>query len=144
MTSTQSPTLRRHSRRATATVELALCLPFFIATTLYCVDVAGAYHGQMVVDAAAWRGANAAATKRFTPESYDEWREYVETNITEEMATIDHFNPENLAISLDDHSENDRVTIDVGVTYVGRTMIAWPISGGRMTYRRNLSIRQYR
>ena len=133
---------RNDPSRGLAATELAICLPLLFVTTMFCVQLAQAYHIKAVANQAAWRAIRYASTTRFDEDEVEQWEADVTAEAVEELSQLTAFNPDNLTIDLETTTSDERVEIEMELNLTIDSPLH--LVPGDFEIRRNLRIRQYR
>lgn len=133
---------RNDFSKGIAATELAICLPLLFVTTMFCVQLAQAYHIKSVANQATWRAIRYASTTRFDEDKLEQWKADVTAEAVEELSQLTAFNPDNLSLNLETTTLDERVEIELEM----HLSIDSPLQlmPGDFEIRRNLRIRQYR
>ncbi|MFN3153128.1 TadE/TadG family type IV pilus assembly protein [Bremerella sp.] len=134
--------IRNSQAKGLAATELAICLPLLFVTTMFCVQLAQAYHIKAVANQAAWRAIRYASTTRFDEDEFEQWEADVKAQAVEELSQLTAFDPEGLTLNLETTLINDRVEIEMEMHLViDSPLLLMP---GDFEIQRNMRIRQYR
>lgn len=135
---------RSQSRGGTAATELAILLPLITGLCLACVDIGRFGYAYVSLSHAAQAGANCGASHGFTDYSYSDWEATVENAITEEMAGMAGFDPNNLTIDVQTTEEaNGLQRISIDLTYPFPLVVSWPGMQNPIPLRRLVTTLQY-
>ncbi len=135
---------RDPSRSGTAATELAILLPLITGLCLACVDIGRFGYAYVSLSHAAQAGANCGASHGFTDYSYSDWEAAVEDAITEEMAGMAGFDPNNLVIGVQTTEEaNGLQRIAIDLTYPFPLVVSWPGLQNPIPLRRRVTTLQY-
>ncbi|MFI4876686.1 MAG: TadE family protein [Blastopirellula sp. JB062] len=134
----------RKQRTAIAAVELAICLPLLIAITVFTVDAANVHYAKVTLDSAVRIGVQRGATNRFTPFTYDQWRDDAARSIREEMEMMPGFADERFESNVEADAVGDRVTVTATASYRIPTLFNWSGLGTEIPLVRQYELRQVR
>jgi hypothetical protein len=141
-----SKSMRRSTtRRATAATEFCVALPLLITLAVGGVDFGRAIYTYIALSNAARRGAEQAATHKFTPFTQSFWEGKVREAVTEELAQMADFDGSRLSIDLSTQTDADGLFVaTVEARYRFETIVDWMAVPRSVDLWRGVSMRQIR
>jgi Flp pilus assembly protein TadG len=138
--------LRRSTNRCgTAATELALALPLLMLLALAASDFGRVFHAREIVSNAARTGASAGACRGFTPITRQAWEEHVRESATEEMQSLASFQEADMTYDLEVTDEaTDFPRTAVTITYLFRSLVAWPGLPTEIEIRERVEVQRFR
>lgn len=141
------PAARRagQRRRATAATEFCITLPLLITLAVGGIDFGRAIYTYIALSNAARRGAEQAATHKFTSFTKPFWEEQVREAVTEEMQQVKDFDGTRLTIAVATENDADglfRATIEA--RYRFETIVNWMAVPRSVELWRGVTMRQIR
>lgn len=119
---------QRQARNAAALIEMALVLPILIVVVLICVDLGRFATVHTAVTNAAREGASFGGTHRFTPGTFDLWKQKINETVTTEVCGIPGYSAQNLSISEPEViASQKRARVRVEVSYKFKPAVIWPL-----------------
>jgi Flp pilus assembly protein TadG len=133
------------SRRGTAAVEFAICVPLLLLFALASADFGRASYYHQVVCNAARTGAESGATHKFTSYTRPAWENAVHEAVLAEMNNIPHFDVDQMTYQLTTTVDADGLArVRLGVSYPFRTAVAWPGLPSSVTLSKAVEYREFR
>jgi len=140
-----APDRRLRLRAGTTALELVCVLPLLIALVLGAADLGRFAHYDNVVSNAARLGAEYGATHRRTVLNASAWEERVVAAVHEELAHLPDFDADLLVLTVEaTEQDNDRLLVEVEVTYQFEMVVDWPGLPGKFDTRALVAYEEYR
>jgi Flp pilus assembly protein TadG len=136
---------QRRTCRGTAATEFCVVLPVLIALAVLAVDLGRAIHTYIALSNAARRGAEQAATHKFTGYTRAFWEDRVREAVTEEMQLITDFDDARLSIDISTEADGDGLfCVTVETRYHVETIVDWIAVPPSIELWRSVTMRQIR
>jgi Flp pilus assembly protein TadG len=121
-----------------------LTLPVLLLLVFGCVDFGRGIATYITVSNAARVGAEYGATHQFTSHTRDSWETQVKLAVSEEMQQVVDYVASDLTIGVETAGSDDNVRITVTANYPFRPLTVWPGVAQSLTFRREVTMRQFR
>jgi hypothetical protein len=132
-------------RRGTAATEFCVVLPLLITLIVGSVDFGRAIYAYIALSNAARRGAEQAATHKFTSYTEPFWEQQVRQAVSEEMQQLKDFDSDRLSIDISTQHDADGLFLaTVEARYRFETIVDWIAVPKSVELCRSVTMRQIR